>query len=114
MSQERIIETRSHGLAGVRSMCLPIWLAQVQPTYAPELNLRGIAVGGFVTNTAQAFTTINGGPFSGLIPSTLPGVLRASPVLTSAFDQYLTAAGKSLLAKSGAQCAVTNTAETAS
>ncbi len=84
------------------------WAAQVQPTYAPDLNIRGVAVGGFVTNVAQALTAINGGFAAGLIPSALPGVLRSDPALAAAVDPYLTAAGRAVLARSGSQCEVTN------
>jgi hypothetical protein len=84
------------------------WAAQVQPSYAPTISLRGVAVGGFVTNLAQALTTINGGIGAGLIPSVLPGVLRASPALATAIHPYLTAAGHALLAKAGSQCETTN------
>jgi hypothetical protein len=80
----------------------------VQPHYAPELNLRGVAVGGFVTDVAQALVKINGGPGAGLIPSALPGILRSTPKLARAVAPYLTAAGKSLLADSGRQCEIAN------
>jgi hypothetical protein len=84
------------------------WGAQVQPTYAPELNLRGAAVGGFVTDLAQALLKINKGFGAGLIASALPGVLRSSPVLAAELDKYLTPAGKALLANSGTQCEIAN------
>jgi hypothetical protein len=84
------------------------WAAQVQPSYAPDINLRGVAVGGFVTNLAQVLTTVNGGIAAGLIPSALPGLLRADPALATAIHPYLTAAGQGLLAKAGSQCETTN------
>jgi hypothetical protein len=84
------------------------WAAQVQPGYAPGLNLRGVAVGGFATNLTQAITTINGGIGAGLIPSALPGVLRADPALASALHPYITPAGQALLATAGSQCETTN------
>jgi hypothetical protein len=87
------------------------WAGQVQPTYAPDINLRGVAVGGFVTNLAQALTTVNGGIGAGLIPSVLPGVLRGDPALATAIRPYLTAAGSALLAKAGSQCETTNVTE---
>jgi hypothetical protein len=84
------------------------WAAQVQPGYAPGLNLRGVAVGGFATNLTQAITTINGGIGAGLIPSALPGVLRADPALATALHPYLTPAGQALLQTAGSQCETTN------
>ena len=87
------------------------WGAHVQPRYAPELNLRGVAVGGFVTDIAGALVKINGGPGAGLIPSALPGILRSTPKLARAVAPYLTAAGKALLAKSGSQCEIANVSQ---
>jgi hypothetical protein len=84
------------------------WGAQLQPTYAPELQLKGVAVGGFATNLQQAFVKINGGFAAGLIPSALPGILRSSPALAAAIAPYLTPAGAAMLAKSGSQCELKN------
>jgi hypothetical protein len=87
------------------------WAAQVQPTYAPELNLRGVAVGGFVTNIDQAFTQINGGEASGLIVAVLDGVARTVPALAAALDTYLTPAGRAELANGASQCAAADVVE---
>jgi hypothetical protein len=87
------------------------WAAQVQPSYAPELNVRGVAVGGFVTNIAQAFTQINGGAASGLIVSVLEGVARTTPALAAALNMYLTPAGRAALANGASQCAAADVAE---
>jgi Secretory lipase len=87
------------------------WAAQVQPSYAPELSVRGVAVGGFVTNIVQALTQINGGEASGLIVAVLDGVARTVPALAAALDTYLTPAGKGALANGAAQCAAADVAE---
>jgi Secretory lipase len=87
------------------------WAAQVQPTYAPDLNLRGVAMGGFVTNAAQAFQQINGGPGAGLIVSVLSGVSRTVPALAAALHTYATPAGKAALAKGASQCETPNVIE---
>ncbi|HEX3900286.1 MAG TPA: lipase family protein [Mycobacteriales bacterium] len=87
------------------------WGAQLQPRYAPDLNLRGVAVGGFVTNIEQALIKINGGFAAGLVPSALPGILRSTPKLESAIAPYLTAKGKAILAKSGSQCEIANVSQ---
>jgi hypothetical protein len=75
------------------------------------LNLRGVAVGGFVTNVEQALIKINGGFAAGLVPSALPGILRSTPKLESAIAPYLTAKGKAILAKSGSQCEIANVSQ---
>ena len=87
------------------------WAAQVQPSYAPELNLRGVAVGGFVTNIVQALNQINGGEASGLIVAVLDGVARTVPALATALDTYLTPAGSGALANGASQCAAADVAE---
>jgi hypothetical protein len=84
------------------------WAAQVQPAYAPDLDVRGVAVGGFVTDVGAALLKINGGFGAGLIASALPGVLRTSPALKAAFDSYATPAGQAALAQGGSQCEIRN------
>jgi hypothetical protein len=87
------------------------WGAQIQPRYAPDLDLRGVAVGGFVTNVEQALVKINGGFAAGLVPSALPGILRSTPKVATAITPYLTAKGKALLTKSGDQCEIANVSQ---
>ncbi|HWF53790.1 MAG TPA: lipase family protein, partial [Solirubrobacteraceae bacterium] len=84
------------------------WAAQVQPSYAPKLNVRGVAVGGFATNLAEAVQNINGGFGAGLIASVLDGVARTVPALAAAINTYVTPAGKAILAKGVSQCELAN------
>jgi hypothetical protein len=84
------------------------WAAQMQATYAPELNIRGMAVGGFATDIQQALQKINKGFGSGLILSALPGVARTSAGLNTALQQHLNAKGKAALADAGAHCEIHN------
>ena len=84
------------------------WAAQVQPHYAPKLNVKGIAVGGFATNLGQALTKINGGVGSGLIFSVLDGVARSQPAIAAALNTYVTPTGKAMLARGASQCEVAN------
>jgi hypothetical protein len=86
------------------------WAAQVQPSYAPELNIRGVALGGFVANLAQTFRQLNGGAGGGLLPALLPGLLRSDPTLNTLFDRYLTSQGHAALAKAGGQCILSSLA----
>jgi hypothetical protein len=81
------------------------WAAQVQPTYAPELNIRGAALGGFVTDLSAALVQINGGIGAGLVVSGLPGMFDASPALKSSLGSYLTPAGDALLSEGAQNCA---------
>ncbi|ALG13425.1 hypothetical protein AOZ06_47060 [Kibdelosporangium phytohabitans] len=84
------------------------WAAELQPTYAPELAVRGAAVGGYVTDLAETAVKINGGAASGLLPSVLPGVIRSDPAFGPLQDKYLTPAGRDLLAHSTTQCVAAN------
>ncbi|HVW40968.1 MAG TPA: lipase family protein [Amycolatopsis sp.] len=87
------------------------WAAVEQASYAPELNLTGVAVGGFLTRAGESVKAVNGGAFAGFLPSLLPGMLRGNPELEAAFNEHLTPAGQRLLAAGNAQCLVYNLAE---
>ncbi|WP_280218926.1 lipase family protein [Nocardia neocaledoniensis] len=87
------------------------WVAQMQPTYAPELRLVGVAMGGWTAPIAPYLATLDGGPFSGFLPSLLPGMMRADPVLAAAFDKYLTPAGRALMAAGDSKCVTPNVAQ---
>lgn len=86
------------------------WIAQVQPTYAPELRLVGVSPGGGAGGTAEPMSmylqSLDGGPFSGFLLSLLPGMMRADPRMATVFDTYLTPAGKALMAAGGGECSV--------
>ncbi|WP_280298613.1 lipase family protein [Nocardia neocaledoniensis] len=87
------------------------WVAQTQPTYAPELRLVGVAMGGWTAPIAPYLATLDGGPFSGFLPSLLPGMMRADPVLAAAFDKYLTPTGHALMAAGDSKCVTPNVAQ---
>ncbi|KAK6465388.1 secretory lipase-domain-containing protein [Scheffersomyces coipomensis] len=57
------------------------WAAALQPAYAPELstNLIGAAVGGFVTNITATAVAVDGGPFTGLVPLAVNGLMNEYP-----------------------------------
>lgn len=59
-----------------------MWAAELQPSYAPELNFAGIAVGGATPNVSSVLQTINKGPHAGLAFSGLYGQAKAFPNLT--------------------------------
>lgn len=52
------------------------WAASLQPSYAPELlpNLKGCAIGGWVTNITATVTSVSGGVFAGLGASGMAGL----------------------------------------
>lgn len=82
--------------------------AQVQPIYAPELRLVGVAFGGWRTGLGNYLRGLDAGPFSGFLPAILPGMMRANPLLAAAFDTYLTPAGQALMAAGDSECTVPN------
>ncbi|WP_405137605.1 lipase family protein [Nocardia sp. NBC_01388] len=81
---------------------------QMQPIYAPELRLAGVAIGGWRTDFGSYLKALNSGPFSGFIPALLPGMLRADPRLAAVFDKYLTPAGQALMAAGDSECVTSN------
>ncbi|MGW6725938.1 lipase family protein [Nocardia sp. NPDC055029] len=87
------------------------WVAQMQPTYAPELRLVGVAMGGWTVPIGPYIATLDDGPFSGFLPSLLPGMMRADPLLAAAFDKYLTPAGQALMAAGDSKCVTQNVAQ---
>ncbi|MFC4127108.1 lipase family protein [Nocardia rhizosphaerae] len=87
------------------------WAAQVHPTYAPEIRLVGVAMGGWTTPVGRYLESLDGGPFAGFLPSILPGMLRADPHLAAAFDRSLTPAGHALIAAGDSKCMTPNVAQ---
>jgi hypothetical protein len=55
------------------------WSAELQPKYAPELNLAGVAEGGVPRNVAEVARQVNGGPAAGLYFGASVGLSRAYP-----------------------------------
>ncbi|WP_440064546.1 lipase family protein [Streptosporangium sp. OZ121] len=53
------------------------WAAELQPSYAPDLDLRGVAAGGVFPDLRAAVKAIDGGPFSGLGLAVLVGLAHA-------------------------------------
>jgi pimeloyl-ACP methyl ester carboxylesterase len=53
------------------------WAAELQPTYAAELPLLGVAAGGVPADLYQTALAIDGGPFSGLNLAVLVGLANA-------------------------------------
>ncbi|MFJ4659023.1 lipase family protein [Nocardia sp. NPDC088792] len=87
------------------------WAAQVQPTYAPELRLAGVSMGGWTAPIGPYLQSLDSGPFSGFLPSLLPGMMRADPRMAAAFNKYLTPAGQALMAAGDSQCMTPNVAQ---
>jgi hypothetical protein len=76
--------------------------AQAQPAYAPHLRLAGIALGGEPASLQATFAAFNGSAFGGGVIVGFIGVDRSYP--SWHLDQYLNAAGLSLMAANQTDC----------
>lgn len=66
--------------------------AQLQPSYAPKLHLRAVALGGLVSNVTATINAFSGSVGGGAIPMGINGFLRAYPKLH--LLRYLNASGR--------------------
>ncbi|KAF3391552.1 Lipase A [Penicillium rolfsii] len=65
------------------------WAAELQSSYAPELDYAGVAVGGTTPNTTSVVQTINAGPHAGLAFSGIYGISKAFPNFTTWLSESL-------------------------
>jgi hypothetical protein len=104
---------RSFKPAGLAKAPLGVWgysggsfasvvAAQLQPRYAPELKLTGLALGGLVGNLRDSINAFSGSIGGGVIPMGINGFLRAYPELNIA--QNLNASGKAKVIESSKDC----------
>ncbi|MFF3223613.1 lipase family protein [Nocardia suismassiliense] len=79
--------------------------AELQPTYAPELNIAGSAVGGLLADLRMSLDYNNGtSTFGGAVLGGLFGVAREYPVLNQFIDQYMNPLGKAVRVVHEGQC----------
>lgn len=87
------------------------WAAELQPTYAPELNFAGAALGGLVPNITSVLETINEGEFAGLIPAGIMGLYSAYPELATFIDENLVPSKAAEFKDALNQCLVADASE---
>ncbi|KIM93662.1 hypothetical protein OIDMADRAFT_35489 [Oidiodendron maius Zn] len=63
--------------------------AELRPTYAPELNFIGAAIGSVTPSVISVLNTVNGGEHAGLIPAAILGLTNALPELMTFVDEHL-------------------------
>ncbi|KUJ20739.1 secretory lipase-like protein 1 precursor [Mollisia scopiformis] len=85
------------------------WAAELQPTYAPELNFKGVALGGLVPNVTSILLTINKSLFAGLIPAGILGLGNAYPELEAYINEHLYPANASTFKEALTQCLAQDT-----
>jgi len=80
------------------------WAASLQPSYAPELNIQGVALGGLVPNISSVLETITGGLFAGLAFAGLNGFYKAYPNFTQWLDDNMVPSLKSQFFEYADEC----------
>ncbi|MFC7446918.1 lipase family protein [Rhodococcus daqingensis] len=84
------------------------WAAEVQPTYAPELRVAGMAIGAPVPDFATAVRQGNGSLVAGLVAIGLAGLAQDSPEFAALLDKMLTPAGRQMATAAAADCTPQN------
>jgi hypothetical protein len=80
------------------------WAAQLHHSYAPDLNLKGVAMGGTPANLQAVAANINGSAFFAFLAGSAIGFSTAYPSLD--LDSYLNAAGKAAFAQLNTMCQI--------
>lgn len=78
--------------------------AELAPTYAPELNLKGAFVGAPPANLVEVLKSADGTDLTGVIAYAINGITPYHPELKTALDKLSTPAGKEVLEKVKTQC----------
>lgn len=65
------------------------WAAELQPTYAPELEFAGAAFGGLLPNLSSAIQATNGGPLASAAFGIVTGISKAYPNASEWLDTGL-------------------------
>lgn len=80
------------------------WAIEEQPTYAPELNIKGAAIGAPERDLAASLKSVNFTPLAGLIPIALGAIGKDSPQFRARLNHYLTPAGRRIVAETANHC----------
>ncbi|MQA85023.1 MAG: hypothetical protein GEV03_10460 [Streptosporangiales bacterium] len=78
------------------------WAAELRRSYAPELNVAGVAAGGVPTDLVGVMNAIEGGPFAGLTLAAAIGLAAAYPDLP--FESMLNSRGERAAAFARGSC----------
>lgn len=84
------------------------WAAELHPTYAPELNIAGAAIGGTEPKIQTVTGVVNRGPFTGLIPSGMLGLANEYPLIADKIRDNLKPQYAALFSKAKKQCLTAN------
>ncbi len=75
------------------------WAAEVQDSYAPDLNVVGAVLGSPVGDLGHAFRRLNGSIYSGLPAMVVAALTHIYPDLNRIIQQHATEDGKAMLAR---------------
>ncbi|KAK1142378.1 hypothetical protein N8T08_007930 [Aspergillus melleus] len=89
------------------------WAAELQPSYAPELEFAGAALGGTIANVSSALRLIHESPFVGLAFQGIHGLGKAYPNLTEWLGENLRPGKREEFYHIARACTVKETAERA-
>lgn len=78
------------------------WANELQPEYAPELNIAGVAAGGVPADLEPIARAIDGGPMSGIYLAAATGLSRAYPEIDT--GELFNDKGERMMADIGKQC----------
>ncbi|MFI6211844.1 lipase family protein [Nocardia brasiliensis] len=81
------------------------WTAEMQPGYAPELNIVGAAIGAPISDLGAAVTAVSDELIEGVALIGLGAMVQEDPDVAAAVDRYLTPEGRALLAAAHDRCA---------
>ena len=77
---------------------------EMQPTYAPDVNLVGIAAGAPPSDMIGTLERVDGGLLTGAVGYAINGILQVHPELREAFDRQLNDEGRRMLEVTAGQC----------
>ncbi|WP_159110199.1 lipase family protein, partial [Dietzia psychralcaliphila] len=77
---------------------------EMQPEYAPDLNLVGIAAGAPPSDMLGTLDRVDGGVLTGAVGYAINGILQVHPELRAAFDRQLNDEGRRMLEVTSTQC----------
>ncbi|WP_314036683.1 lipase family protein [Dietzia sp. CH92] len=77
---------------------------EMHPTYAPDVNLVGIAAGAPPSDMIGTLERIDGGLLTGAAGYAINGILQVHPELRAAFDRQLNDEGRRMLEVTAGQC----------
>lgn len=80
------------------------WAIEVQPSYAPELNIKGAAFGAPERDLEASLRAVSGHLLGGLIPLALSSIEKDSPAFRKALSKFLTPHGRKIVDETRRHC----------